>query len=224
MSKQHKQEIDSEIVKEIARTAIERGDDIRHDVRDLTLKALSDGHLDTKKINQVIHAVIEGASIGAESKGEQAKDALTEAMSGMDDALASSAEASKLAIEEAASHIKDFSSHDLKRALDDLLILEELFFDTVSNVATGTNETVKETLSDLVKHAKQNGTHVGKTTSDAATSLNQKLSNTLKDTASASIQATATVIAHIANASAGILEGIADTLQSERKKKSDKDS
>ncbi len=223
MSKENKSEIDTEIVKEIARNAVERSDDIRHDVRTLTLKALSDGRLDTKKINKVIRAVMEGVSIGVEDKGEQAKDALSDAMSGMDDALAKSAEASKLAVEEAAGHIKDFSSHDLKRAMDDLLGLEELFFDSVRDVSKGTSETVKGTLSDLVKHAKQNGTNVGKTTSDAASSLNQKLSNTLKDTASAGIQSTADVLAHIANASAGILEGIADTLQKENKKKSDKE-
>jgi len=176
-----------------------------------------------KKINKVIYAVMEGASIGAEDKGEQAKNALTDTMSGVDDALAKSAEASKLAIEEAAGHIKDFSSHDLKNALDDLLTLEELFFDTVRDVAKGTKDTIKKTLSDLVKHAEQNGTHVGKTTLDATTSLNQKLSNTVKDTASASIKGTADVIAHIASASAGILEGIADTLQSKSKNKSDKE-
>ena len=223
MSKENKSEVDTEIVKEIARTAVERSDDIRHDVRALTLNALSDGHLDTKKINKVIRAVMEGVSIGAEDKGEQAKDALSDAMSGIDDALAKSAEASKLAVEEAVGHIKDFSSHDLKRAMDDLLGLEELFFDTVRDVSKGTNETIKETLSDLVKHAKQHGTNVGKTSSEATATLSQKLSNTLKDTASASIQSTADVLAHIANASAGILEGIADTLQKENKNKSDKE-
>ena len=223
MSKKSEQGIDTEVVKEIARTAIERGDDIRHDIRSVTLQALSDGHLDAKKINKVIHAVMEGVSIGAEDKGEQVKNALSDAMSGMDEALAKSAEASKLAVEEAAGHIKDFSSHDLKRAIDDLLALEELFFDTVRDVAKGTNETIKETLSDLVDHAKQSGTNVGKTTSDAASSLSQKLSNTLKDTASAGIQSTADVLAHIANASAGILEGIADRLQKENKNKSDKE-
>ncbi len=223
MSKENKQEVDTEIVKEDARTAIERGDDIRHDVRSVTLQALSDGHLDTKKINKVIHAVMEGVSIGVEDKGEQTKDALSDAMLGIDEALAKSAEASKLAVEEAAGHIKDFSSHDLKRAMDDLLGLEEIFFDTVRDVAKGTSETVKETLSDLVKHAKQNGTNVGNTTSEATATLSQKLSNTLKDTASVSIQSTADVLSHIAKASAGILEGIADTLQKENKNKSNKE-
>jgi len=223
MSKENEQEMDTEIVKEVARTAIERGDDIRHDVRSVTLQALSDGHLDTKKINKVIRAVMEGVSIGAEDKGEQARDALSDAMSGIDEALAKSAEASKLAVEEAAGHIKDFSSHDLKYAIDDLFALEELFINTILDVAKGTSKTVKETLSDLANHAKQNGTNVGKTAFDATNSLNQKLSYTLKDTASASIQSTADVIAHIANASAGILEGIADKLQKENKNKSDKE-
>jgi len=223
MSKENKSEIDTEIVKDVARTAIERGDDIRNDVRSVTLQALSDGHLDTKKINKVIHAVMEGVSIGAEDKGEQTKDALSDAMSGMDEALAKSAEASKLAIEEAAGHIKDFSRQDLKLAFDDLLALEEMFFDTVHDVAKGTSEEVKETLSDLVKHAKQNGTNVGKATSEATTTLTEKLSKTIVNTASVSIKSTGDVLAHIANASAGILEGIADTLQKENKNKSDKE-
>jgi len=223
MSEEREQEIDTQTVKEAARTATELSESIRKDVRDITLKALSQGRLDVKKINQVIRAVMEGASIGAEAKGEEVKDTLTDAMAGIDEAMAKSAEASKLAIEETAGHVKDFSSHDLKRALDDLLTLEDLFFDTVHDVAKGTNEMVKEALSDLVKHAQQSGTDVGKTSSEAVTSLNQKLGNTLKDTVSASAHVTMEVGAHIANAAAGVLEGIGDTLQSESKSKSDKE-
>ncbi|MCK4743376.1 MAG: hypothetical protein KAT25_06125 [Sulfuriflexus sp.] len=212
------QEVDTQKVKQATRTAVERGENIRSDIRDVTLKALSEGHLDTKKIRQVIRAVLEGASIGAEDKGALVKDALAETMAGMDEALAKSAEASKLAIEETAGRVKDFSSHDLKQAADDLLTLEELFFETVRDVTKDTNAMVKETLSDLVKHAQQSGTSVGKTSSDAVTTLNQKLGNTLKDTVFASTNATLEVSAHIANAAAGVLEGIADKLQSESKK------
>jgi hypothetical protein len=174
-------------------------------------------------MSQVIHAVMEGASIGAESKGERAKGALTDAMAGMDEALAKSAEASKLAIEEAASHVKDFSSHDLKRAQEELLTLEKLFLDTVHDVARGTNEMVQGSLSDLANHFKQSGTNVGKASSDAVRSLNQKLGNVLKGTVSAGAHATLEVGAHIANAAAGILEGIAETMQSGSKNKSDKE-
>ena len=223
MTKEHEQEVDTSTVKEAVHTATQRSESIRKDVRDITLKALSQGQMDVKKISRVVRAVIEGASIGAEAKGEQGKEALADAMAGIDEALAKSAEASKLAIEETAGHVKDFSSHDLKRAVDDILTLESLFFDTVHDVAIDASEMVKGTLSDLVKHAQQSGTDVGKTSSDVVTSLNHKLGDTLKDTISDSAHATLEVGAHIANAAAGMLEGIADTMQSRNKNKSDKE-
>lgn len=223
MSEECVQEVDAEKVKEAARSAVERGESIREDVRNLTLKALSEGRLDVKKMNQVIRAVTEGASLGAEAKGAHVKDALLDTLSGIDDALAKSAEASKLAIEETAGHVKDFSRQDLKRALDDLLTLEDLFLDTAHDVAKGADDLVKGTLSDLIQHAKHSGTSVGKTASDAVTTLNQKLSNTLKDTASASAHVTMEVGAHIANAAAGMLQGVAETLQPGQKSKSDKE-
>ncbi len=217
MSNEH-EHVNTEEVKENARAAIEKGNNIRDEVRDITLKALSEKHLDLKMINQVIHSVMEGVGIGAEAKGDQTKDALTDAMAGMDEALAKSAEASKLAIEETAGRIKDFSQHDLKLAVDNLQALEDLFFDTVLDVANGTNKMVKESLSDLIKHAQKSGTDVGKVSSEAVSSLNQKLSNTITDTVSASAHSTLEIGSHIASAAAGILEGIADTLRSDRKK------
>jgi len=223
MSKDQIDNAGTQEVKDAARKAVERGESIREDVHNITLKALSEGRLDIKKMNQVIRAVMEGASIGAEAKGTHVKDALLDAMAGMDEALAKSAEASKLAIEETAGRVKDFSSHDLKRAMDDLLALEKLFFETVQDVAKGSNEMIRGTLNDLIKHAQQSGSSVGKTSSDAVTSLSQKLGNTLKDTASASAHASLEIGAHIANAAAGILEGIADTLKSGSKGKSDKE-
>jgi len=223
MSDKREQEIDVEIVKKVSQAAIEKGDNIRNDVRDLTLKALSERHLDVKKTKEVIHSVIDGASIGAAAKGDQVKDKLKDTMAGIDDALAKSAEASKLAIEEAAGHVKDFSRHDLKRALDDLLTLEELFFSTAHDVAKGASETIKETLSDLINHSKNTGTNVGETAVEAVKILNQKLENTLKDTVSSGAHATLEVGAHIAIAASGILEGIAKSLLSENKTKSDKD-
>lgn len=220
MHTEDKLKIDPEELKEATRKAVEQGANIKNNVHDLTLKILTQGHLDIEKLKQVIHAVMEGASIGADVKGGNVKDSLRDAMSGMDDALAKSAQASKLAIEETAGRVKDFNNHDLKRALDDLLTLEKLFFDSTREVASGASEMVKEILSDLIKHAQQSGTSVGKITSEAVTSLNQKLGNTLKDSTSATSNATIEVGVHIANAAAGILEGIAESLQSKSKNKS----
>ena len=223
MNEQREQDQESESVKNAAQTATERSESIRKDVHDITLRALSHGRLDVKRVTEVVRAVMEGASIGAQAKGEQLEVALKEAMGGLDEALAKSAEASKLAIEETAGHVKDFGSHDLKQAVENLQSLEELFVDTVQDVAKGTNHLARGVLGDLVSHARQSGTSAGRTAYEAATSLNQQLAHTVKDTASAGAHATLEVTAHIASAAAGILEGIADSLHSGTRKKPDQE-
>ncbi len=223
MNMERAQEVEASEVKAASQSAVERGDAIREDTRDIILTALSQKHLDNKKIRQVVHAVIEGASIGSASKGTQAKDALLDAMTGVDEALAKSTEASKLAVEEAAGNIKDFSKQDLKRALDDLQALEDMFLDTVSEVSKGANELIRGALSDMVEHARNSGTAVGKTTAQTSEALNQQLGKTLHEAASASAHAAMDVAGHIAQAAAGALDGIAQTLQQESKSKAPKD-
>jgi len=219
MNKEQAQEVETSEVKAASQSAVERGEATREDIRDIVLTALSQRHLDSKKIRQVVRAVIEGASIGSASKGTQAKDALLDAMTGVDEALAKSTEASKLAVEEAASHLKDFGKQDLKRALDDLQALEDMFLDTVSDVSKGADELIRGALSDMVEHARNSGTAVGKTAAQTTEVLNQQLATTLRETASASAHAAMDVAGHIAQAAAGALEGIAQTLQQERKGK-----
>ena len=155
MNDQTKQENLNRKAEAAARAAVEEGENIHEAVRDITLEALSDGHLDVKKMREVVQAVLQGAGIGTKKKGAQAGQSLREAMAGVDEALARSAEASKLAIEEAAGHIKDFGTQDLNRALDDLRTLEDMFLDTVRNIAKASDDTVRDSLSDLAQHARK---------------------------------------------------------------------
>jgi len=201
---------------EASRQAVERGENIQQQVRDITLKALSEGHLDGQRIQGVVRAVIQGATEGAEKRGGQSRQALQAAMAGVDEALAKSAEASRLAIEEAAGHLKDFGSQDLKRALDDLLALEDLFLDTVTEVARASKETLKETLDDLAQHARNSGTAVGGLASDTAEALSRGLKQTLRDTVSNGGDAVMQRAAQLSRAAAGFLEGIADSLQGKK--------
>ena len=213
MNGKSEEEVDTQEVKQAVRSVIERGESIREDVRNITLNALSKGKLDVKKINQVVRAVMEGASMGAEPKGTQVKDTLSESMAGMDQALVKSAEASSLAVEEAASRLKDFGKQDLKRALDDLLTLEDMFLDTIKKVAKESNEVVGGTLNDLVQHARNSGTAAGKSSSEIVETLNRELGQTLRETVTTGTDAALKVGAHLSQAAAGILGGIAETLE-----------
>ncbi len=201
-------------VEEASRKAVAQGENIHDAVRDITLKALSEGELDTKKTKQVVQAVMAGAGKGAESLGAQAPQALKDAMAGIDEALTKSAEASKLAIEEAVGHLEEFGSRDLKRAVDDLLTLEDLFLDTVKDVATASKETIRETLNDLVRHARNSGTQVGAVAKETADTLMGELAHTLRATVESSAEAAIKTTALLSQAAAGFLDGIARTLES----------
>jgi hypothetical protein len=203
-----------------SRAAVARGENIQDEVRDITLKALSQGHLDGQRIQQVIKAVIQGATEGVEgAEGTQSRQILLNTMAGVDEALAKSAEASRLAIEEAAGHLKDFGTQDLKRALDDLLILDDLFIDTVKDVAKSSQETVKETLNDLARHARNSGTVVGSLATDTAETLTSSLKKTLSDTVTTGSDSAMKRAAQLSQAAAGFLEGIADSLQAKNRSK-----
>ncbi len=200
-------------IEEASRKAVAQGENIHDAIRDITLKALSEGELDTEKTKQVVRAVMAGAGEGAESLGPQAPQALKEAMAGIDEALTKSAEASKLAIEEAVGHLEEFGSRDLKRAVDDLLTLEDLFLDTVKDVATASKETIRETLNDLVRHARNSGTQVGEAAKKAADTLMGELAHSLRATVESGSEAAMRTTSLLAQAAAGFLDGIAQALE-----------
>ncbi len=198
--------------------AVEMECDVRDAVRRITLKALSEGQLDSAEIRQVASAVVKGAGLGAASHGAAAGNVLARAVSGLDDALSAVAEASKLALQEAAGHIKSFTKEDFKRATDDLLALEEMYLDILKQVAEEADETIAETLKDLLAHARHSGTVVGRHATAIVELLTRDLGETLNETVTAGSESTLKVASQLAHAAAGFLDGIAQTLDGKLKK------
>lgn len=213
MSELTTQENQNRKAEDQARAAVEEGNNIHETVRDITLEALSAGQLEMQKMRKVVQAVLRGSSLGAQEKGSKTEQALQEAMAGVDEALAKSAEASKLAIEEAAGHIKEFGSQDLKRGLDDLGALEDMFLDTVKNIAQTSDSTVKDVLGDLAQHASNTGTSVGAAAKAAAETLTGQLEKNVREGVTSSVDKARQIGTMISLAAAGFLEGIVETLK-----------
>jgi 6-pyruvoyl-tetrahydropterin synthase len=207
----------SDQVQESVQEAVGKNEDISEAVRKITVDALSRKSLDYDSIRSTIRDVLEGAKMGAKDDGK-VKAAFQQVTSGLDEALAQSAEASKLAIEETAGRIKDFSKQDLKRALDELSGLEDLFIETISEAAKSSQGVVSETFTDLVNHAKNSGTVVGKRIADDVSILRNELGQSGKEQASELTDAAKTFSANVASAASGFLAGIAEALQDSGKK------
>jgi len=205
--------------------AVEKGIDISETVRDITLQALSKGRLDADKIRAVVRSVISGAREGAEKNEDpESSVSLREALSGVDEALANSVQASRLAIEEAAGQVGEFSSKEFKRAVDDLRTLEELFLTTVREYSSSSGQRVKQTLNDFIDHARISGTAVGKAASDSASLLSHQLGPLVRKAASEGADTALRVGSQLSQAAAGFLEGIAASLNARSEKKDKENS
>jgi len=200
-----------------ARAAVESGENIRDAMRNITMAALSRGQLDAQETKRVVRSVLQGASLGVSKAGDKSRQVLSESLAGIDEALAKSAEATKLAIEEAAGRLRDYGKHDLERSFNDMRTLEGMLLETVKDVAEHSAAEAQEILQSLLRHAKDSGTTTGATVKSAITALEQKLGRTLREVAAAGSDAALSTSSNLAEAAAGFLAGIAEVLDAKAK-------
>lgn len=196
-------------VKDAVRAAVKSGDDVHQQVKDITLKALTKRQLDMENIKSVTEAVIKGTNEGMADHGKHGKEVFMQAATALDDALATAAEASALAVEEAASKVAEYSEHDFNDAIKDIQDMEGMFIDTLEKVAKNSNQVVADIIGDFIAHTRQSGTSVGEQTLIALDAL-KDLPKISKDIIISSTVATTSTLAQIAS---GILLGIAESLK-----------
>lgn len=185
---------------------------IADQVREITLQALSGGGMDKEAISRVVAAVIAGAKETTVGAAEGAV-VLKEAMRGLDEALAVAAEATYLALQEAAGRGDEFSRQAIQKTLDDLGALESLFIETLSESAKTASGFTQTTLADLAEHARVGGTAVGRQIEPALRQLASVLADTLHDRAELGAEALREQCASLAGIATGIIKGIVEHLR-----------
>ena len=199
-----------------ARDVVMQNKDIEDEIRRIVVQTVKEGDLQPEAIKQTLNDVLEGSLEALNAQSSVDKEALKQVVNGIDLGLSQVAEASKLAIEEASGNFKEFTNHDLKRALNDLKDLEVLFFETMNDVAKKGTDTLHETIREFIDHTKNTGSSVSNTVEEILTGLHRALtqSNRLKDIEIADVaKSTGVTIARIAS---GFLAGIADSLDSKK--------
>lgn len=182
-------------------------------VRQITLKALSDGELDGVALKQVMDAVIKGARQGLTRSDASNATALKDAVQGLDEALAAAATATHLAVQEVASRSKEFSRESLKQRVDELSSLESQFIATLGEAAKQSSGHIQATLRDIANHAQSSGTAVGGQVRTALEELAHAIADTTRGQVAAGAQTLQKEASLLAGLAAGVLRGIADRLQ-----------
>ncbi len=204
----------SEQIEHSVAAVIKSEDDIYEKVKKITLEALTQRSLDIKHIEEVAAAVGKGISKGVDSQLETSRTVMDQATKALDDALASTAEATKLAVEEAGTKMHDFSEQNLQQTLDELKGLESLLIETMQGMVKESSGAAVDIAEDLLTHAKTRGTAVGEQVKETSETIMNSL---LKGESSALSNAkdTASTLASIGS---GILAGLSESLGQINKK------
>lgn len=192
--------------------AVVRNENIRREVRDVVVKALSQNRLERDEIRQVIKDTIEGALEQAPEPTKTMAASMQKVADGVEDALATFAEASRLTAEETKGRIDAFTEHDLKRALDDLDGLEDLFSETLKGLAKTGHETTQTMFKDLASHTSRTGSDVSASMNDAREALHNALASARPPRVSDGLRTAQAGVSGFAAVMSGILAGMAEGL------------
>jgi len=206
------QKLTLEDIKAAASRLVQAGGNVRERLRELTVQALTQGELAEREIRDVLNAITEGVSLGAQQRANEVKNAVGDAVRGMDDALTHAAEAMQLAIKEAASDAKEFGGNDLQQSLNDLKKLEEMLLETLTRAAEGAQGLVKQELTTMVEHSRRIGTDTGVRVKAVADDLGNRVRGAVQGATNAGKQAARIVGSRVAHMSSRKLNEIADRL------------
>jgi gas vesicle protein len=192
--------------------------DLRERVRDLTARALHERRMALQDLGEIVSAITSGVGSGLTKRGGELKEGLKQAVSGLDDAVSSAAQAASYALREAAEQGRAFKENELKSSLEQLRDLEAQFVDTLKQTARQSGGKLKEELENLSEHLKSSGTRTGEQVREAL----QQLAGGVKASSEAGraglSEAASAATERLSQVASGILEALSDSLkrQSER--------
>jgi hypothetical protein len=150
----------------------------------------------------------EGMAAATPASGGTLRNAMGQAFRGMDEALTKSVEAGEGALRQLVATGRGLADNEVKQALAGLKKIEEDFVDTVSKVASSTNERAGPELRALVERATHAGTETGKQTA--------KL---MAEFTFAGMELAGEFSVRFARMASGVLAGMADALEKSAEKR-----
>jgi hypothetical protein len=215
MNEEPEQDPELQQLKETVRQTVASGRDLQSHVSDLVFSALSTAtaKIDLVHLRQVTRAALEGVEAGARSHGTGSAEVIRKSVAGVEEALLKTAGVSRLAIEEAAGHVEEFSKTDLRHAVDELASLQELFLNVLGDVAKAGSKTAASTFKDIQRHIRDSGGALGTMLADNARDLQELFPPAAREGLQAGMDTAGKTAEQLGRMAGGVLEGIARGLE-----------
>lgn len=201
------------LLKKVASEAVVQGENLRANVRDMTLRALQARQLSMNGIRQVLKTVTEGVNLGAAQAKIDVEKPLADALAGMDDALQKVVRASQVALERLFDHGAEYEDSRIRKALGDLDKMEDEFLRVVRQSARGATDQVKTQWSGVLKHLPPTGTAAGARAHEAAAKFAEQMHTQLREQRVGAAKLTHSLAKSYHTLASGILIGMSEGLR-----------
>jgi len=217
----HDHDHDTAAREETARIVSEN-ENVQTRVRGLVLDTIRNRRLELDQIGDLTSSVIDGAMAGLDSAvPADSTSTLRQVFGGLEDAISTTAHATKLAIDEARGRGADLAEGELAKAIADLKQLEQMFLETVSNTAGAAKADAGRQLKDLVDHARRTGTSIGPSVKSALKAAASHPIDFSREATVAGVEASRQTAGFLMHAMAGLLQAGGDLLTQSRRDGSD---
>jgi|KBSSwiStaDraftv2_1062776.scaffolds.fasta_scaffold61063_2 ElaB/YqjD/DUF883 family membrane-anchored ribosome-binding protein len=202
-----------DVLKKMAEESVKQGENLRVNIRDLTLKALHARELTLEQVRQVVTSITEGINVGAAKAKVDAGNPLADALRGMDDALLKAVEASRITLELFTDHGVGVKDSLMMVALDELERLEDEFLRSVKESADNASREVRAKWTPVLEKMKPGATETGSRVASAIEEFSAHAKEAVRQQRRATLKATTMMTQSFGTLASGVLVGLAEGMK-----------
>ena len=208
-----------EVLRSLAQESVKQGENLRVAVREVTLNALRGRELTVDQVRRVVKNVTEGVNLGAATTKLDADKVLTEALSGMDEAVLKVVQANHLALQQLSAQGQSLRDSHMKKALDDLERLEDEFLGAVKEATRKGNKQLREQWAAVVQRKEADGTATQSQIEQTLEQFSDQMTKAVRQQRRTALKAAESMAENFATLASGILIGLTEGLQQGSAKK-----
>ena len=185
---------------------------IRQRMRELTSQMLKGGKLDPDAAREVMNVITGGTAYDPRQHEAKTRQAFTEVIRELNDAMLASAQSAHLVVEQLAAKGGAYSDNDVKEALARLKTLQESFAAVTNHVADTASGNLRREFADLAVHAQHVSADAGARVASVLSEFANRLGSMSRESASSGLDAMRDYGVRTVFITSGILAGVADAL------------
>lgn len=204
------------LISQFSEASARQGESLRKAVHEATLKALQGRELTMKNIKSSLKQVTEAAAKGAAMNplgAEQMEPLVGKALAGMDAALLQAVEANRRALEQLVAQGASLRETQMKKALDDMEKMEDMFFSTVRKSLGDTSGPAHALWTGALERMQIKGSLAGASATDTVDQISRQAQDTMRQGRAASMKAVNALLDSYAALASGVLIGMSQGLQ-----------